>query len=317
MSLGIIGAGRWGSTLANLLCHEHTVYQWGESSPHWEAICNVPGNDHLKPSDKISKQNNLEDALTPDTILVVIPAQEYRNFLRAQLKTLNLDNKNIVTCIKGIENNSGKLMSQIFKEELPNSKAELFTFVGPAQPQDVLKGIPTNMVLAGSNKERLEKIAEDLRQNPSIAIHTSSDLIGCEIGAAFKNVSGVLAGMLDGLGWHSLKGPLMVESVKEVGMLNKACGGEIQTASGLAHLGDFEATLFSAHSNNRLFGEQYVKGFSDKQGKTVEGYESVKGFKLLSQEKGLDLPLIDLANDILFNNQPVEKEIKEFFRSIT
>ena len=104
-------------------------------------------------------------------------------------------------------------------------------------------------------RELVEKLSSNL-----IRFYIGADLIGNEIGAAAKNVIGIAAGMLDGVGQTSLKGALMSRGAREIARLIKAMGGSELSAYGLCHLGDYEATVFSPHSHNRRFGEAFAKG---------------------------------------------------------
>jgi glycerol-3-phosphate dehydrogenase (NAD(P)+) len=103
--------------------------------------------------------------------------------------------------------------------------------------------------------ELVEAFSSDL-----IRFYYGTDLIGNEVGAAAKNVIGIAAGMLDGLGLTTLKGALMSRGTREVARLISAMGGNELSAYGLCHLGDYEATVFSEHSQNRRFGEMFIKG---------------------------------------------------------
>ncbi len=314
MTIGIIGAGRWGSTLANIFCQHTPVVQWGAPSPHWEKISQQQGNDHLRLKNDVKKTEDLNILLAADIILLVIPAQELRNFVRANLKKRQLNGKNFIICIKGLEKDTGQRMSEILQEELSDQQINIFSFSGPAQPQDILLGIPTNMVLAGP-KNLLENIGEQMK-NDTICIHLNTDIIGCEIGAAAKNVTGIMAGILDGLGRQALKGTLMTQSLIEVGQIITAAGGRAETAAGLSYLGDFEATLFSQWSHNRLYGEQLATNKVQDNDKTVEGIFNAQAFKILDDKYSLSIPIFEAAESILFGGAPIDKTIDKLFRTL-
>jgi glycerol-3-phosphate dehydrogenase (NAD(P)+) len=138
------------------------------------------------------------------------------------------------------------------------------------------------MVIDGYDREYVKTLVDALK-SPLIRFYYGDDIIGSEIGAAAKNVIGIAAGVLDGVGLPSLKGPLMARGAREVARLISAMGGNELSAYGLCHLGDYETTLFSPHSNNRRFGELLATGkIFDK---LAEGVYTAKALKLLGNGK--------------------------------
>lgn len=173
-----------------------------------------------------------------------------------------------------------------------------------------MAGIPNCMVVDSADKmvtrDVVEKFSGDL-----IRLYLGDDIIGTEIGAAAKNVVGIAAGMLDGLHLSSLKGALMARGAREVSRLIKAMGGNELTAYGLSHLGDYEATLFSLHSQNRMFGERFITG--EKYDKLAEGVATVKALMKLSQEYHVEMPISHVVYDILYNNFNPQDALSRLF----
>ena len=140
-------------------------------------------------------------------------------------------------------------------------------------------------------------------------------MVGNEIGAAAKNVIGIAAGMLDALGYRSLKGPLMTRGTHEVAGLIKAMGGKELSAYGLCHLGDYEATLFSEHSHNRQFGEKFV--LKQPYEALAEGYYTVKAIVNLAKNYGVEVPICSTVYDILYQGAEARNALDKLFdRSI-
>ena len=135
--------------------------------------------------------------------------------------------------------------------------------------------------------------------------------LGSEIGAAAKNVIGIAAGILDGLGYTSLKGGLMARGTQEISRLIEALGGNKMSAFGLCHLGDYEATLFSPWSHNRMYGEDFVTG--KKFEKLAEGVMTSKALCKLGEEYHVDLPIVKAVYRALFENADVMEEIQQLF----
>ena len=166
------------------------------------------------------------------------------------------------------------------------------------------------MVIDSANQQVKEKLVNEF-SSELIRFYKGKDLIGSEIGAAAKNVIGIAAGILDGLGYTSLKGALMARGTQEISRLIEALGGNKMSAFGLCHLGDYEATLFSPWSHNRKYGESLVKG--DKFQKLAEGVMTSKALFGLGQKYGVDLPIVEAIHNVLFENAEIESELKKLF----
>ena len=136
-------------------------------------------------------------------------------------------------------------------------------------------------------------------------------MIGNEIGAAAKNVMGIAAGVLDGMKYSSLKGALMSRGTREVARLIEAMGGNPFSAYGLAHLGDYQATLFSPYSNNRKFGEAMVTG--EIYTKLAEGIKTSSAILNLAQRYGVDMPICKAVSDAVNGRKSPKNAISDLF----
>ena len=153
------------------------------------------------------------------------------------------------------------------------------------------------MLIDSENVELKKYLAENFKSN-LIRFYYGNDLLGTEVGAAAKNVLGIAAGVLDGCGYTSLKGPLMARGAFEVAKLIKSMGGNELSAYGLAHLGDYETTLFSLYSHNRMYGEMLAKG--EHFGKLAEGVMTAKAMKELGDRYGIELPITNAVYEGCF-----------------
>jgi glycerol-3-phosphate dehydrogenase (NAD(P)+) len=144
--------------------------------------------------------------------------------------------------------------------------------------------------------------------SPLIRPYWGDDFVGNQVGAALKNVVGIAAGILDGLGWQGLKGALMVRAPIEVGRLIRHYGGNARSAYGLAHLGDYEATLFSPHSHNRMYGEAFARG--EKFGKLAEGYYTLEAVKKISDAAGIDMPIVQALYSAIYGGADIKAGIQ-------
>ncbi|MEH6939745.1 NAD(P)H-dependent glycerol-3-phosphate dehydrogenase [Bacillus sp. JJ664] len=312
MNISVLGCGRWGTFIAwyiNKIGHQ--VMLWGrENSRNYHNLKVNRKNDYLSIPDSIELTNSLEIAVSfSDTIIISISAQELRSFAK-QLHALGcFQGKTFILCMKGIEANSGKRLTQVFSEEV-GKHVNVAIWVGPGHVQDFVNDIPNCMVISSENIEVTKKIVNAFNSD-LIRFYYGQDLIGNEIGAATKNVMGIAAGMLDGLHYSSLKGSLMARGTREISRLVRAMGGNDITIYGLSHLGDYEATLFSEHSHNRKFGQAYAQG--EKFEKLAEGVSTVKALNELSIKYDVELPISSALYEILFEEKNAKETLENLF----
>lgn len=314
MKISVLGCGRWGSFIGWYLVNNgHDVIQWGtEGNNSFDVLKNTGRNEYVELDKRINLTPDLKYAVEEsDIIIISISAQSLRSFMQRVIK-LDVKDKKFILCMKGIEVATGKRLSEVMVES-GIDKNNVAVWVGPGHIQAFTKGYPNCMVIDSANKDLIKYLADNLRGD-LIRFYYGDDLIGSEIGAAAKNVMGIAAGMLDGGGYTTLKGPLMARGAREVARLIKAMGGNELSAYGLCHLGDYETTLFSEYSNNRKFGEMYVKG--EKFVKLAEGVSTAKAMKTLGEKYNVDLPITNAVYSILYESkEPMAQFLKLFSRS--
>ena len=305
MKISVLGCGRWGSFIAWYLSGQgHDVALWGRpTSKTFLSLKQTRKNEYLDFDDKIILTDDVNEAISrADVVVISISSQQLRGFI-TELNNFGIKDKIVILCMKGIEVSTGKRLSEVAIEcGIPKEKVAVW--VGPGHIQAFTQGLPNCMLIDSNNKELVKFLADGLRSD-LIRFYYGDDLIGTEIGAAAKNVMGIAAGMLDGGGHTTLKGPLMARGAREVARLIKAMGGNELSAYGLCHLGDYETTLFSPYSNNRKFGEDFVKGIPFS--KLAEGVSTSKAMKQLGERYNVDLPITNAVYSILYENaNPVE-----------
>ena len=158
------------------------------------------------------------------------------------------------------------------------------------------QGRPSCMVIDSYSPELTDRLI-NIFKSTLIRFYHGNDIIGTEIGAATKNIMGIVAGVADGLNMPALKGALMARGSREIARLIAALGGNELSAYGLCHLGDYEATLFSQHSHNRKWGELFVKG--EKFTKLAEGVMTARAVSSLAKQIGVSVPLTDAVNKMI------------------
>ena len=320
MNISVVGMGRWGSCIA-WYCSavkQHKVKLYGKpGSPDFIRFKTERKNDYLVLPEAIELTDDLEYAVTSsDYIIVSIPAQRFRGFLkelkesRAACRRGALSEKTFLLCMKGIECDTGKRLTQVFYEEM-GMNTRVAVWVGPGHVQDFSAGIPNCMVVDSDDAATTDFVVDQLGSE-LIRLYKGRDLLGTEVGAAAKNVVGIAAGMLDGAGYTSLKGALMARGAREIARLIRAMGGNELSAYGLCHLGDYQATLFSPHSHNRQFGESFIKG--KPFDRLAEGASTVKALVRLGTEYGVELPICETVNDLLYNGLTAQQALPRLFR---
>lgn len=312
MKISVLGCGRWGSCIAWYLDKiGHDVISCGlQDAPEFIQLKNTHKNDYLTFPHSIEVTSDLQKAVShAETIIISISSQYLRSYM-TDIAKHPLNGKTIVLCMKGVEVDTGCRLSEVVADFVDEEQTPIAVWVGPGHPQDYVKGIPNCMVIDSSNEDVKQKLVEQF-SSELIRFYIGTDLIGSEIGAAAKNVIGIAAGMLDGMGYTSLKGALMARSTREISRLIEALGGNELSAYGLCHLGDYEATLFSPWSHNRRYGESYAKG--QKFEKLAEGVMTSKALVKLSKEYNVDIPITTAVYNILFENKDFKAELSKLF----
>ena len=310
MKVMMIGCGRWGSLIAwylSTLSHEVTLYG-RESSANMQRFLRERKNDLLTLPPSVTLTTELAAAKDAEVILISVPAQSLRGLLR-ELAAFSLRDKTFVLCMKGIEVETGMRLSEVTAAEVDRSN-HIAVWLGPGHGQDFYAGIPNCMVI-DSSEDAVKCRLIDAFSGKLIRFYYGDDMIGNEIGAAAKNVIGIAAGVLDGLGLSTLKGALMSRGTREVARLIAAMGGNERSAYGLCHLGDYEATLFSPYSHNRAYGESLITGAP--MTKLAEGHPTAAALHRLAAENGVEMPIVAAVYSILYEGAEPKAAVARLF----
>lgn len=305
MKISVLGCGRWGSFIAwyQATVLKNQVISWGlEGDYSYEILKTTGKNEYVELDKSITLTADLKFAVnSSDIIIISISSQGLRGFMKKVMQH-DVKNKIFVLCMKGIEEATGKRLSEVMIESGVD-KDKIAVWVGPGHIQAFTRGIPNCMII-DSYDDNLKRYIADNFKSSLIRFYYGNDIIGTEIGAAAKNVLGIAAGVLDGSGYVSLKGPLMARGAYEVGKLIKAMGGEFNSAYGLAHLGDYETTLFSEFSHNRRYGEMMAHGA--KFDKLAEGVMTAKAMKELADKLNIEMPITEAVYEACFLSHAFE-----------
>ncbi len=311
MNITVIGCGRWGSLITwylDSLGHSVTLYG-RPSSRNMKSFLETRSNSLLTLPESVNLSTDISSVTDCDTVIISVGSQGLRALLENELLPLGLKDKTFVLCMKGIEIETGKRLSEIVEEVLGPS-VDVAVWLGPGHVQEFYAGIPNCMVI-DSSRESVKRRLIEAFSGELIRFYYGQDMIGNEIGAAAKNVIGIAAGFLDGMHLTTLKGALMSRGTREIARLIEAMGGNPLSAYGLCHLGDYEATVFSPYSHNRAFGECFIRG--EKFNALAEGYYTVAALMTMAQKHQVDLPICQTVYRILYKNADFQTEMDALF----
>lgn len=312
MNFTVLGPGRWGSFIAWYLNKiGNNVTLWGrEIDEKMKQFITTRSNEYVTLPESITLSTDLQQALqVSEYVVISISSQGVRDLMSNIIHFKEYKQKKFILCMKGIEDKTGKRLSSILIE-FGVPKENIAVWVGPGHIQSFVNGIPSVMIIDSYNEDLslflVKKLKSDL-----IRFYQGNDIIGSEIGAAAKNVMGIAAGLLDGINYSTLKGGLMARGAYEISKLISACGGKSLSAYGLCHLGDYEATLFSKYSHNRMFGEKFAKG--EKFDKLAEGVATSSALLTLANSVGVELPITKIVYDVIYEKISKEDALKQLF----
>lgn len=312
----ILGSGGFGLSLAVMAehCGKHNVTVWSkfqseidEIRTHGEHIHKLPG---VPISESIVLTSDISCVRNCDILIFGIPSAFVRDV--AKLASPYTDDRMvIVNTGKGLEEGSLKFLSDVIGEEIKTDKIVVLS--GPSHAEEVARCIPTTIVASSKNLASAEYV-QKVFANDYLRIYINDDVTGCEIGGALKNIIALCVGICDGMGYgDNTKAALMTRGIHEIARLGKAVGADVNTFSGLTGIGDLIVTCTSMHSRNRRAGILIGQGISPEEAVekvgTVEGYSCCKVAYELSQKLGVEMPITEQLNDILFNGGDVRKAL--------
>ena len=308
-TIGVIGAGAWGTALAQMLASDgRDVLLWAFEPEVVEAINSENRNPPYLPSAQLSQTiratGNLDDFAALDTVLAVTPAQ----VLGRVLEGLGKAPRDLVLCSKGIEAGTGRLMNDVARAASPGSQIAVLS--GPTFAHEVAAGLPTAVTLAceGGN-EQWERLAPAIAR-PAFRPYYSDDVTGAEIGGSIKNVLAIACGVVDGLALgQNARAALIARGFSEMLRFGEALGARAETLNGLCGLGDLVLTCSSTSSRNFSLGKALGEGKSAAElmadRKTVaEGAHTAPVLADLAAKRDIAMPIVTAVNAILSGSPP-------------
>ena len=316
MRLLVVGTGAMGTALAGLYCFHNQVQLWGRRREIIEELACKRENHRYLPGYAIPLEVKLSCQLPPwsfiDAVILCVPTQHLRD-ISQQIRLKDFVGP-ILNTAKGLELGSFKTPCEILMD-IGLTSAQLFAFSGPSHAEEMCRGIPTSLVLAGGGSgAELPKALLKSVSAPSLRPYYSQDRLGVELGGALKNIIAIACGISDGLGYGmNTTSAIITRGLSEIKKYGTHRGAEAETFSGLSCLGDLVTTCCSPHSRNRSFGRLLVEHLEavNNWGKLAEGATTVKSLVQELEHLPFDMPLSRGVYEIVWNQRSPKEIMRE------
>ena len=322
MNVCVLGAGAWGTALAKVLADKgNPTKVWALHEEIATAINEEHENKRYLPGHKLpatlTSTHHLDEALRgADLVLVVVPTHAIREVM-GKAKGLIPEKALLCSASKGIENDSLMLMSGVLVNVLGKDYEPRLTYLsGPSFAKEVALGMPTAVVVAGTNAENT-KAVQHAFASEKLRVYSSDDVIGVEIGGAMKNVIAIAAGAIDGLGFgHNSRAGMITRGLFEIGMLANKLGGHPLTVAGLSGMGDLVLTCTGDLSRNRTVGVELGKGRKLPDilaglGHVAEGVKTAKSAYDLSIREDVLMPITHEVYKVLYEGKEARQAVTD------
>lgn len=314
MNISVLGAGGWGTTLAIILHYNgHKVTLWEYKKDYAKFLNKKRENEIYLPGIKIPEEivitHNFDEAvLKKNLIILAVPSQYLRGVIK-KASYSDIKNTILVNVSKGIEIKTLMTMSQMLKDVFPDlDDAQIGVLSGPSHAEEVSRRIPTAVVAASKDLDTSRTIQTSFITS-YFRVYSSKDILGVELGGAFKNVIAIGAGIIDGAKFgDNTKAAIMTRGIAEISRLGIAMGAEPETFAGLSGMGDLIVTCMSKHSRNRYVGEQIGSGKKLKEvlksmNMVAEGVETSRSAWQLAKKHNVETPITYEVYKILFEDK--------------
>jgi len=319
MRVAVVGAGSWGTTLANLLAHAgHEVAIWAREAEVVESINRAHVNEVFLPGKSLHRDLAAHRDIAPmvrgaDLLVSAAPSHAVRAVSGVVAKAL--DGQPVVVSVsKGLEEGTLDTMTAVLEETLPG--LSVVALSGPTFALEVYAGQPTAVVAASTDLTAAELVQQAFATG-AFRVYTSGDVVGVELGGALKNVIALAAGILEGMGLgHNPRAALITRGLAEMTRLGEALGADPITFAGLAGMGDLILTATGQLSRNRSLGVEIGKGrnYTDvlaERRSVAEGVHTARAAVELGRRKGVELPIAVEISQILFEGKSPRRAVAD------
>lgn len=313
MKIGVVGAGSWGTALANLLASKGFKPDFWVFEPevrdqileHRENKVFLPG---VSLSENLSPSNDISAVVSDkDLILIVVPSHVMRE-TAAKMSEHVPGDAVVVSASKGIENKTHLTMSGVLAETLPNIPENRFAVLsGPSFAKDVARQFPT-AVTAASRDQQVAALVQQIFATPFFRVYTNNDMVGVELGGSVKNVIAIAAGIIDGLGLGlNTRAALITRGLTEIRRLGVKLGANPRTFTGLAGVGDLILTCTGDLSRNHTVGKKLGQGkrlteILSEMRMVAEGVKTAKSVYNLSRKLDVEMPISHETYHVLYDD---------------
>ncbi|MCR9106391.1 MAG: NAD(P)H-dependent glycerol-3-phosphate dehydrogenase [Gammaproteobacteria bacterium] len=298
LSVGLLGGGSWGTTVASLVARNTGVKMWARDANTVSEINTLHTNQKYLPGAKLPDSlvavESVEECVNDIDVLVMgVPSQGFRGVLEAVKPHLRAWVP-VISLTKGLEADTRLRMTQIIEEVLPGHPVGVLT--GPNLAREIMAGQAAATVIAMED-EIIVRELQQLFRSGLFRVYTNNDVIGCELGGVLKNIIAIAVGMGDGQGaGDNTRSALITRGLAEITRLGTTMGGQEKTFAGLAGMGDLIATCTSPQSRNRHVGVELGKGRAideiiQEMVMVAEGVKSAPTVMALAQEHGVEMPI--------------------------
>src|SRR5690554_93871 len=309
----VLGAGSYGTALAICIARKGVrTLLWGRDPDAMKAMAESHSNERYLPGIELPASlepvSNLPEAVAASTIiLVVVPSYGFSEVLK-QIKPFLCSNARVAWATKGLEPETGRLLSEVAVVIL-GPERPLAILSGPTFAREMALGMPTAISVAATEADFVTQLSEALHCDKSFRVYSNDDFIGMQVGGAVKNVIAIGAGMADGLGFGAnARTALITRGLAELTRLGLALGGQPETFTGMAGLGDLILTCTDNQSRNRRFGVAIGQGKSVDEamasiGQAVEGYRNTREAFALAKRHNVEMPIVEQLYHVLYEGK--------------
>jgi glycerol-3-phosphate dehydrogenase (NAD(P)+) len=322
MRCAVVGAGAWGTALADLLARNgHTVALWAREAEVVASVNSRHENTMFLASatlhEAIVAHANLASACADaELVLFATPSHVLRGIARDAAPAVSIDST-IVVATKGVERDTLAVMSDVLAQQFPSYA--IVALSGPSFAAEVVARQPTAVVAASSSGGAAELVQRAL-SGDEFRVYTHDDVMGVELGGALKNVIAVATGIAEGSGMgFNARAALITRGLAEMTRLGVKMGASPLTFAGLAGMGDLVLTCTGALSRNRSLGVEIARGVSLDEAlatrhTVAEGVMTTHSARALAAREGIEMPIVSAVYRILFEHQPPRAAISELMR---
>lgn len=324
LNAAVLGGGSWGTTVASIVSSNTPTLLWARDASIVDEINTKKSNSRylsgLKLHDKLTATSDLAEAVSwADLLIMGVPSKAMRATL-IKAKDHIRPWVPVISLAKGFEPGTRYRMTEIIEEILPGHPPGVLT--GPNLAREIIQGYAAASVLAMED-ETIVKRLQPVFQSSLFRVYTNTDMIGCELGGALKNVIAIASGMGDGTGaGENTRSAVITRGLAEIMRLGVAMGGKAPTFAGLAGLGDLMATSTSSLSRNHTVGEKLGQGMDiddiiAEMNQVAEGVNSSKIVVELAQEHGIEMPIAEEVYKVCHKGSTARRAFRGLLRTQT